>query len=61
MDTKMIGGVLAALGVIGGVLGVVLWAHLGFASKKFDAALALGVILLIVGVVLAVMPSKKVA
>ena len=59
MNTKMIGGVVAALGVIAAVVGAVLWAHLGFASKKFDAALGLGVVLLIVGVVLAVMPAPK--
>ena len=60
MDTKMIGGILAALGVIGAVVGFVLW-HATTHVKRFDAALALGVVFLIVGIVLAVMPSKKLA
>lgn len=61
MDTKMLGGALAALGVIGAVVGYALWHSLTFSSKKLDLAVGLGVLFLIVGVVLAVMPSKKVA
>jgi hypothetical protein len=58
VNNKTIGGILAVVGVVIGVVGFVVWGHLGFSSKKLDAAVAVGVIALIVGVVMAVMPAK---
>ena len=61
MDNKLIGGAVAALGIVGALAGYLLWHDLTFKSKKLDAALAAGVILLIVGIYLAIRPSTNTA
>ena len=57
MSSKTIGGIVAALGIIGALIGVLfLRSH----HKLFPVSVALGVIFLIVGVVLYVMPARTV-
>ena len=61
MNNKMIGGVLAILGIIAGVVGYALW-HTSaglLTSKRMDAAVGLGIVLLIVGIVMLVMPAQS--
>ncbi len=56
---KNVGGALAVVGILVAVVGIVLWGHLGFPqSKKLDASIGLGVVLLVVGIYGFVAPSS---
>ena len=57
--SKSLGYLVTLVGIVAGVGGYVLWHAEGFASKKLDAALGLGVILLLVGLFMAFAPARQ--
>jgi flagellar motor component MotA len=60
MDLKAVGGALTALGIIGALLGVYLFQLSATPPRphRLIAALALGVVFVVVGIFLAVRPAK---
>jgi multisubunit Na+/H+ antiporter MnhB subunit len=60
MDRKMIGGALTALGIVGALLGLYLFQLSSSPphSKRLDAALILGAVFVVAGLVIAFLPAK---
>ena len=61
MNNKVLGGLVAVLGVAMAIVGYVVFytTKYGFHSKRLDGTLGLGVILAIVGIVMLVMPASR--
>ena len=57
--SKMLGYLITLVGIVAAVGGYVLWHAEGFSSKKLDAALGVGVILLLLGLFMAFAPARQ--